>query len=100
MALTVAAPVAASAQEIGDKGSPDPLTAVEFFGYFFGIPILILLICVAIFMRPGSGGSSRYRPNRGWDANEAWFGRTPAVDGSTPAPDQSEATGGGSRGSW
>ena len=100
MGAALLATATAASADIGDKGSPDPLTAVEKLGYFAGIPILVLLICVAIFMRPGSGGAARYRPNRGWDAKDATFGlaasATPSESAAEPADDQ----GGGSRGSW
>ena len=102
-ALVVASASAASA-DIGDKGSPEPLTVVEKLGYFAGIPILVLLISAAIFMRPGSGGASRYRPNRGWDASQASFGHAPlapeVTSSSESSADPSDDQGGGSRGSW
>lgn len=105
--LLLAAPLAAMA-DIGDKGSPDPLSAFEKFAYFIAIPVGLLVICVLIFMRPGSGGAARYRPQRGWEADDAWFGVTPPAqlpatppapvvgDGSVAAAEET----GGSRGSW
>lgn len=83
--------------DIGDKGSPEPLSAAAKFAYFVGIPVLLLVIFLAIFMRPGSGGATRYRPTRGWDAEEATFGlSTQASETAVAADDES----GGSRGSW
>lgn len=102
--MLLAAPLVASAN-IGDKGSPDPLSPAEKIGYFIAIPFGILVIFVLVFMRPGSGGATRYRPQRGWEAKDAWFGvsapaaAAPAVEAVADADAAADETG-GSRGSW
>ena len=59
--MLVMAPVAAFA-EIGDKGSPAPLSDIEKVGFFVVIPVALLVALLVVYYRPGSGGSSRYRP--------------------------------------
>lgn len=78
------------------------LTVPETIGLFVGIPVGSFLLIAAIVMRPGSSGGTRYRPGRGWDAPETWFGERPAE--SELPPTGSAGSGheapGGSSGGW
>lgn len=78
------------------------LTAPETLLLFVGAPVGMFLLIAAVVMRPGTRGGTRYRPGRGWDAPETWFGDQPAGSetGSTNGSPSGHGAPGGSSGGW
>jgi hypothetical protein len=92
--------LAASAQDIGDKYSPDPLTALQNWAIYGGTIVggfLIAIVFTALASR--GGGPERYRPGRPWQHDEIWIGQRPeATEGERPRA--AVPGSGGASGTW
>jgi len=91
--------VAASAQDIGDKYSPDPLTALQNWAIYGGTVVGGFLIAIILTALSGRGGQDRYRPGRPWQHDEVWIGQRPeATEGERPRA--AVPGSGGASGTW
>lgn len=93
--------VAASAQEVGTRYDPDPLSPLEAWGIYGGTIVggfLTAAVLTALSSR--KNGPTRYRPGQPWEHDEVWLGAKPEeiVGGSEPRSALPGA--GGASGTW
>jgi hypothetical protein len=89
----------ASAKDIGDTYSPDPLSPLAAVGLYVGIPAAISLISAFLAIR-GTRGVSRYRPGRAWPHEQKWFGELPAEEHEGERRKVAVPGAGGASGRW
>jgi hypothetical protein len=65
---------------IGDVGSPDPLSIPVSVLLFVGIPLIGFLIAGGLAFYTSKGASRRYRPGRPWTFEPMWFGDESALE--------------------
>jgi hypothetical protein len=103
LALAATVPLlstSASASDIGDAYSPDPLSALAAWAIYGGVVGGGFLIAITItVLSSRQTGPPRYRPGRPWAYDELWIGDGPvAVEGERPRVAVPGA--GGASGSW
>jgi hypothetical protein len=91
--------VPASADDVGDTYSPDPLSPLAAVGLFVGIPALAFLISWILAVR-SQRGVARYRPGRGWPYEQKWFGELPAEEHEGERRKVAVPGAGGASGRW
>jgi hypothetical protein len=89
---------AAAAQDIGDKHSPDPLSALSAWLIYGGTVGGGFLIATILSLASSRGRTPRYRPGRPWPYPVVWFGPQPHDSGARPKVALPGA--GGARGRW
>jgi hypothetical protein len=73
------------------------LQAVLLYGL---APLAILLLVAALVWLPGMVRSSRYRPNKGWNAAPLWFGGPADPAAAVESAQTGDLVRGGASGSW
>lgn len=90
----------ALAENIGDKYSPDPLTAFQAWAIYGGVIVGAFLIAIALtLLSSRSSGPPRYRPGRPWQHDEVWVGDEPRI-AEGERPNVALPGAGGASGSW
>ena len=105
--------VVLTACSVGDATGGDPrgarhgaqpgedLTVFEAVMLYAIIPAVILLVIAALAWLPGVMRSSRYRPQRGWNAAPVWFSGPPDPAAAVEhAQVDEDVKRGGASGSW
>ena len=86
--------------ENGVAPEGEGLTTLQAVLVYGVAPLAILLLVAAVVWLPGMIRSSRYRPNRGWNAAPLWFGGPADPAAAVESAQTGDLVRGGASGSW
>jgi hypothetical protein len=86
--------------EEGVAPASEGLSTLQAVLLYTAVPLAILLLVAALAWLPAMVRSSRYRPNRGWNAAPLWFGGPADPAAAVETAQTGDVTRGGASGSW